>query len=150
MTSKDKGIDDLLAAADALSSAINADTKCAIRQLRAWRELAVKSFDITEGGRAVVTDDYPDINPQSGWYHYRECLCPGQSGAVGEMWINPETLVVLVDFTPETQWSVHDRDSVGERRYLKQHKGCFSFPVKYLRPATADDKPIDVPSGVKP
>lgn len=117
-----------------------------VEHLRAWRRLALEGLDVHEGGPAVIADLAP-IETSSGWYCYRECLRPGQTGTVDRIAINPETLLVYTFFAPDTQWSVHDRGDGTIVRYRVEQKQFF-MPVKNLRAVADPDKPIPFPEEV--
>lgn len=140
-------VDAVFDAFDSVSAFDMINARNALRRLRAWRDLVLRDLPISEDGRAAINREFPSIPSGSGWYCYRECLRPGQTGIITDIDINPDTLQVSARFTPDTQWSVH---GVGGHTYRYSKQGAMFFvAVKYLRPVTVDDAPFMMPEGVR-
>jgi len=139
-------LDELMVAVQTIAGGKRHDLEYDLQVLRAWRELVISGLEIEDGGRAAIDVLFPPIPKSSGWYHYRECLRPWQTGVVEEIAINPDTLVVSAMFIPDTQWTVHDHGS--ELRRYPAEGGTFSIAPKYLRLPTSADLPLPMPAQI--
>jgi hypothetical protein len=103
-------------AVTALAAINTQQLRADLDNLEAIRDWAMDQLgvDYKPGDRVTIISDEPsNVSRDSGWWHYREALAPGQTGIAEDITFNAHTkrwgLFVAMDRT----WSVLERDHHG-------------------------------------
>lgn len=132
------------------------DFRYSLRKLYAYRKRVLDSVGFGVGDRVVITETWRGVGKDSGWWPYRECMQPGQTGVVGRIEIYPDNCSLHADMRWDDEWSLSTDLHTGTgKRYdsltdydgvtPKDRRHVFMFPVKHLRLATAADRPLLMP-----